>query len=69
MLSNQFKYEVIDPSFDNEVIRRFNNRKEALWFVEASQGGLMLIKNSDYVEPVIETDYEKGLRECGPCIF
>jgi len=64
-----FKYEVIDPSFDNEVIRRFNNRKEALWFVEASQGGLMLIKNADYVEPVIESDYEKGLRGCGECLL
>jgi hypothetical protein len=64
-----FKYEVIDPSFDNEVIRRFNNRKEALWFVEASQGGLMLIKNSDYVEPVIESDYEKASRECGECLL
>ena len=64
-----FKYEVIDPSFDNEVIRRFNHRKEALWFVEASQGGLTLIKNSDYVEPVVECDYEKSSRVCGECLI
>jgi len=69
MQLSQFKYEVVDPSFDNEIVRRFNNRKEALWFVEASQGGLMLIKNSDYVEPVVECEYKKGLRGGGECLF
>ena len=71
MSDKEFSHLVIDRNFDDEVVRKFKNKKEADWFI-LEKVGLEVVKNPLFkAEPKQKqhSEYEMGLEDCGPCLF